>query len=199
MIRSGGSNSASRLATGAARSGSVSVRARKGTAPAAGSPAGRCGGSASADLDGLPTGISRYAEPQLLAGGHPNGVLAIDHVVAISPDLDRTVGRLQRGGTGSAPRARGADARRARRGRPSSGSGREILEVVAEPEEVTERAGGSDRPAIFWGLALLTPDLDRATDCIRAPPGRAARRRAAGAEHRDGAAGRRASAFRSPS
>jgi hypothetical protein len=34
-----------------------------------------------------------------------------------------------------------------------------ILEVVQEPAEATERAGG-DRPAFFWGLAFIAPDLD---------------------------------------
>ncbi len=35
-----------------------------------------------------------------------------------------------------------------------------ILEVVQEPPEATERAGG-DRPAFFWGLAFVAPDLER--------------------------------------
>ena len=34
-----------------------------------------------------------------------------------------------------------------------------ILEVVQEPVEVRERAG-VDRPAFFWGLAFVAPDLD---------------------------------------
>jgi hypothetical protein len=38
--------------------------------------------------------------------------------------------------------------------------GHEILEVIQEPAEVIERAGGRDRPARFWGLALLVEDLD---------------------------------------
>ena len=37
---------------------------------------------------------------------------------------------------------------------------REILELVKEPEEVVARAGGPDRPARFWGLALLADDLE---------------------------------------
>jgi len=32
--------------------------------------------------------------------------------------------------------------------------------VVQEPEEAIERAGGRDRPAFFWGLAFVAPDLD---------------------------------------
>ena len=42
--------------------------------------------------------------------------------------------------------------------------GHEILELIQEPAEVIERAGGPDRPARFWGLALLVEDLDRAAE-----------------------------------
>ncbi|HLL92093.1 MAG TPA: hypothetical protein VK252_04065, partial [Solirubrobacteraceae bacterium] len=45
------------------------------------------------ELDGLPTTISRRPLPAP-APAHPNGVLAIDHVVAASPDLDRSVAAL---------------------------------------------------------------------------------------------------------
>ena len=31
---------------------------------------------------------------------------------------------------------------------------------MQEPEDAIERGGGRDRPAFFWGLALLAPDLD---------------------------------------
>ena len=31
--------------------------------------------------------------------------------------------------------------------------------MVQEPEEAVERGGG-DRPAFFWGLAFVAPDLD---------------------------------------
>ncbi|HEV2791042.1 MAG TPA: VOC family protein [Solirubrobacterales bacterium] len=92
------------------------------------------------------------------APAHPNGVTSIDHVVAISPDLDRTVAALV---------AAGLDLRRVREEPTPAGAPRQaffrlggtILEVVQEPPEATERAGG-DRPAFFWGLALTAPDLD---------------------------------------
>jgi hypothetical protein len=112
----------------------------------------------SLELDGLPTTASQAP----LAGkapGHPNGVTAIDHVVAISPDLDRTVAALS---------AAGLDLRRVREEPTPAGAPRQaffrlgptILEVVQEPPEATERHGG-DRPAFFWGLACLAPDLER--------------------------------------
>ncbi len=116
--------------------------------------------ASSTDLDGLPTSISAAPVPEAPTHEHPNGVRAIDHVVAISPDFERTVAKLS---------AAGLDLRRIREEPTPAGAprqaffrlGREILELVAEPDEVTERAGGSGRPAIFWGLALLTADLGR--------------------------------------
>src|ERR1700683_339619 len=50
-------------------------------------------------LDGLPTTISQRPAPAP-APTHPNGVLAIDHVVAASADLDRSVAALQAAGLG---------------------------------------------------------------------------------------------------
>jgi hypothetical protein len=116
------------------------------------------------ELDGLPTTMSQRPVP-VPARPHPNGVLAIDHVVAASPDLDRSVAALQ---------AAGLDLRRVREQPTPAGAprqaffrlGQEILEVIQEPAEVLasspqgERAGGRDRPARFWGLALLVADLD---------------------------------------
>ena len=113
-------------------------------------------------LDGLPTTRS-----QRRAGGsaarvaeHANGVIAIDHIVAMSPDLERTVAALQ---------AAGLDLRRIREEHTPAGAPRqaffrlgwEILEVVQEPDEAVARGGGPDRPARFWGLALLAEDLER--------------------------------------
>jgi hypothetical protein len=89
---------------------------------------------------------------------HPNGVTALDHVVAITPALDRTVAVLE---------GAGLDLRRIREEPTPAGAPRQaffrlgatILEVVQEPPEAIERAGG-DRPAFFWGLAFVAPDLD---------------------------------------
>jgi hypothetical protein len=114
---------------------------------------------AATELDGLATSRSDGPPPPRPAA-HPNGVTALDHVVAISPDLDRTVGALE---------AAGLDLRRVREEPTPAGAPRQaffrlgapILEVVQEPAEATERAGGStDRPAFFWGLALVAPDVD---------------------------------------
>jgi hypothetical protein len=135
---------------------------------------------ASTDLDGLPTSGSQapqhpamtpeqpHAEhpqteqhhPERHHTEHPNGVSAIDHIVAMSPNLDRTVQALQ---------AAGLDLRRIREQPTPAGAPRQaffrlgevILEVVQEPDDVlAARSDGANGPARFWGLALLTDDLD---------------------------------------
>jgi len=109
------------------------------------------------DLDGLATSRSDRPPPSERVA-HPNGVTALDHVVAISSDLDRTVAALRRAGL---------DLRRVREEPTPAGAPRQaffrlgepILEVVQAPPEAIERTGG-DRPAFFWGLAFVAPDLE---------------------------------------
>ncbi len=121
-------------------------------------------GIASEELDGLATRLSERPVPAQ-APEHPNGVTGIDHVVAISPALDRSVSALQRAGL---------DLRRVREEPTPAGAprqaffrlGEEILEVVAEPEDVVARAGGAERPAHFWGLALRVSDLERTVEAL---------------------------------
>ena len=103
-------------------------------------------------LDGLPDPAVRPApEP---GGDHPNGIAAVDHVVALTPDLERTVTALL---------GAGFDLRR-RRGEPTATgqgpqaffrAGDAVLEVVHH-----ERAADSAATARLWGIALLAPDLD---------------------------------------
>jgi hypothetical protein len=123
------------------------------------------------ELDGLPTSRSeRPPDPSRVLLAHPNGVLAIDHVVAVSPSLDRSVRALQ---------AAGLDLRRVREQPTPAGAprqaffrlGAEILELVQEPEDVAVREVGSDRPAFFWGLALRTRELERTVERLGASVG----------------------------
>jgi hypothetical protein len=88
---------------------------------------------------------------------HPNGVARIDHVVMLSPDLDRTVEEL---------RADRFELRRIREGATPGGSNRQaffrlgepILEVVQAPEG-TSVGRNPDRPARLWGIAFLVEDI----------------------------------------
>jgi catechol 2,3-dioxygenase-like lactoylglutathione lyase family enzyme len=129
----------------------------------AGSDAGRgivgwsLRGVETTELDGLSTTWSECRP----AGGrpaHPNGVTGLDHVVAISSDLDRTVAAL---------RGAGLDLRRIREEPTPAGAPRQaffrlgsvILEVIQAPEGAIERTGGN-RSAFFWGLAFLAPDIE---------------------------------------
>ncbi len=101
------------------------------------------------ELDGLATTISEQPAPDP-AATHPNGVVAIDHIVAMSPSLDRSVGALQDAGL---------DLRRIREQPTPAGAprqaffrlGTEILELIQEPYEVVERTGGRDRAGAVLG------------------------------------------------
>jgi hypothetical protein len=114
-------------------------------------------GIESSELDGL-TATRSDRPPPRPGPPHPNGVFELDHLVAITPALDRTVAAL----TGA-----GLDLRRIREEPTPAGAPRQaffrlgatLLEVVQEPAEAVER-GGEDRPAFFWGLAFAVADLD---------------------------------------
>ena len=103
-------------------------------------------------------------EPAAAAAAHPNGVARIDHVVLLSPDLDRTVDEL---------RSQGFDLRRVREGETPGGSTRQaffrlgepILEVVQAPEG-TSVARNPDGPARLWGLAFLVENMDATASAL---------------------------------
>ncbi len=75
--------------------------------------------------------------------------------------------RIHLAGPHAGERLAGLDLRRIREQPTPAGAPRQaflrlgatILEVVQEPPEAIERAGG-DHAAFFWGLAFLAPDLD---------------------------------------
>jgi hypothetical protein len=140
--------------------GSVTVRL-VGAAAGRGIVGWSLRGVADSDLDGLSTRASSSSAGEA-AGEHPNGIIAIDHVVAMTPALDRSVEALTRAGL---------DLRRVREEPTPAGAPRQaffrlgeaILEVVQEPDEaLAERREREPGPARFWGLALLADDLDRA-------------------------------------
>jgi hypothetical protein len=138
---------------------------------------------ASTDLDGLPITVAEASVPSASdstpaeidegpqhartpppipsAPKHHNRITAIDHLVAMSPELDRSVRVLQ---------VAGLDLRRIREQPTPAGAPRQaffrlgevILELVQEPAEVlAARPDGTSGPARFWGLALLSDDLDQ--------------------------------------
>jgi hypothetical protein len=126
-------------------------------------------GVSSTQLDGLATNVSE-APHREAAEAHPNGVLAIDHVVSFSPDFERSVRALS---------AAGLELRRVREEPTPAGAprqaffrlGEEILELIEVPEDMLERAGGREGPARFWGLALTVSDLDTAVQRVGADAG----------------------------
>lgn len=108
------------------------------------------------DLDGLPTRRSESEPPEAVS--HPLGAVAVDHVVALTDDLDRTTAKL---------RAAGLDYRRTR----DAGGGRRQAFFVVGPC-LLELGGPADGPPRFWGLTLVVEDLDAAADRLGARLGR---------------------------
>jgi hypothetical protein len=110
-------------------------------------------GLGGAQLDGLPASRDRGATPaRTTRSGHPNRAMAVDHVVVLTPDLERTAAALA---------AAGLEARRRRQaGSPEHPAvqaffrlGEVVLEVVGSPE-------APPGPARFWGMVFTVADLD---------------------------------------
>lgn len=106
------------------------------------------------EFDGLPT-FASDSGPRAAAGQHPNGVLALDHVVAFSPDLDRTVAKLE---------AAGLELRRIREEPTPAGAPRQAFfrlgEVILECVQMPDAPDlDRSRGASFYGLALQTMDI----------------------------------------
>jgi hypothetical protein len=103
------------------------------------------------DLDGIPT--TRSDVVAAMPAEHANGVLAIDHVVLLSPDLGRTVESLVT--VGIEPR-RERDAQLG--GRPIRQiffrAGEVIIEVVGSPET------SGEGPSTLWGITYVVADID---------------------------------------
>jgi hypothetical protein len=102
------------------------------------------------DLDGLPT--STTEEPPAEPADHPLGAIAVDHVVALTDDLERTTAALT---------AAGLDHRRTR----DAGDGQRQAFFLVRPT-LLELGGPADDHdgAAFWGLTLAVADLDAAAE-----------------------------------
>ncbi|MCG7582204.1 VOC family protein [Mycolicibacterium sp. OfavD-34-C] len=91
--------------------------------------------------------------PRAAPAEHSNGVTAIDHVVLLSPDPDRTVAAME---------AVGEHPRRERRGELGGQQIRQIFfrfgEVIVEVVGAPAAAG--DGPSTLWGITYVTADID---------------------------------------
>src|SRR5205823_4122884 len=99
------------------------------------------------EVDGLPTQVvsDRNDRPQET---HPNGARAIDHVVIVSPDFDRTAAALSDAGMGL------------RRERDGGGFRQGFRRVGGAILELVEAKAAPAGPARFWGLVVVVDDLD---------------------------------------
>lgn len=112
---------------------------------------GLADGGPDTTLDGIPT--DRATPAAGVPGTHRNGVLSIDHVVLLSPHLDRT---LQAFATVGALPRRHRDAEIG--GRPVRQVffrfGEVIVEVVGSPD------AAADGPSRLWGITYVVADVD---------------------------------------
>lgn len=104
-----------------------------------------------APLDGLATTAEDVPAPP--DGEHPNGAVAVDHVVVSTPDVARTYAALA---------GAGLHLRRERRAGTPEQPLRQGFYVLggALLEVVGPAAASDDGPAAFWGLVLVVEDLD---------------------------------------
>ena len=104
-------------------------------------------------LDGL---VTHTGEPSPAApGAHPNGATVLDHVVVVTPRLDRSIAAFE---------ARGLDVRRVRHTDQYGPAFRQVFfrggETIVEMIGPDEAPADDDRPAHFYGLAFTVADLD---------------------------------------
>lgn len=102
-------------------------------------------------IDGLPV---HSAEVSPAPGEpHPNGVVAFDHLVVVSPNLDRSIGAF---------RDFGLDLRRTRDTGTAERPTRQAFFWIGEPilEVVGPRQPRGDGPSRFFGVACTVADLD---------------------------------------
>jgi hypothetical protein len=100
------------------------------------------------DLDGLAACPSDAPPPEPVE--HPIGATAVDHVVALTPEFDRTTRRLEEAGL---------DLRRVR---DAGGGFRQAFFKLGPC--LLELGGPAEGDVRFWGLTLVVDDLDAAAE-----------------------------------
>lgn len=120
------------------------------------------------DIDGLATAFVDPIDPPTDGPPHANGTHGMDHIVVLSPDLDRTIAALS---------AVGLACRRIRDTTSPQGTpmrqaffklGPVVVEVVggdARPDG-TPATDPVEAPASWFGLAFDVTDLDRTSDLL---------------------------------
>ena len=107
------------------------------------------------DLDGLAT--SAGEPPAAGPPTHPNGATVLDHVVVVTPRLDRSIAAFT---------ARGLDVRRVRHTDQYGPAFRQVFfrggETIIEMIGPDEPPADDERAARFFGLAFTVADLDAA-------------------------------------
>jgi catechol 2,3-dioxygenase-like lactoylglutathione lyase family enzyme len=105
------------------------------------------------DVEGLPT-FAASVPDTVPPDHHALGVVRVDHVVVLTPDLERTTATVEAG--------LGVALRRRREG--PSGSGAHVQQAFFRLGEVILElvAGPPHEPVRFWGLAFETRSLDDA-------------------------------------
>jgi hypothetical protein len=109
------------------------------------------------EIDGLAT---RAGEQQAAADvTHPNGVVEIDHLVVLTPSLERTIAAFE---------AIGVELRRIREGETGMGPYRQAFFRLGRPVlEVVEAADMEpETPARFWGITFSVADIDAAAELL---------------------------------
>jgi hypothetical protein len=137
-------------ADGAVRLGGVALRFAPSTAPGIRGWT-LSGATGEGPVDGLPTRRMPAGDPPPDDDGeHPNGAVALDHVVVMTPALDRTFAALEAAGLPL------------RRVREAGGGVRQGFFHLGPA--ILEVAGDVDPPgpARFWGLVAVVTDIDAA-------------------------------------
>jgi hypothetical protein len=116
----------------------------------------RLRGVDASDLDGLP--VAPADSGGEASGPHPNGATHIDHLVVLTPDLERTTAALAESDI---------ERRRVREVESEDGPLRQgffrLGEVILE---VVEHARIEPGPARFWGITFAVADLDACAELL---------------------------------